>query len=119
MFLKDDVIFYIRSCQCAIHVRESSGQRNFWEKTVACDCIEIVTENWFFMDFQEVDIKISCNDDVTVRYFKLRKYSCKFVNKLSVVFIDVTRWSINITQYDFFGTHTIYVNFNELTFPYV
>ena len=58
--------------------------------------LEIVTENRFFADFKEVNIKISCNDDATVRSFKLRKYSCKFVNKLSVVFIDVTRWSINI-----------------------
>ena len=73
---------------------------------MACYCIEIVTENCFFMNFKEVNIKISCNDVVTMISFKLRKYSCKFVNKLSVVSIDVTRWSINITQYYFFGTHT-------------
>ena len=50
MFLKDDVIFYIKIVnECAIHIRESSGQRNFWEKTVACDCIETVTENRFYL----------------------------------------------------------------------
>ena len=70
------------------------GSVIFGKNTVARDCIEIITKNWFFMDFKKVNIKISCNDDVTVRYFKLCEYSCKFINKLSVVFVDVTRWSI-------------------------
>ena len=51
--------------------------------------------------------KVSCtvwkmmmmNNDVTVISFKLCKYSSKFANKLSVVFVYVMRWSVLITQY--------------------
>ena len=56
---------------------------------MGCDCIEIITDNCFFMDFMKVNIKISCNDDVIVSSFKLWKHSCEFINKLSVVFVNV------------------------------
>ena len=66
---------------------------------MAGDYIEIIAKNWFFMEFGQVYIQISCNNDVTVIYFKLCKYSSKFVDKLLVVFVYVTRWSVYITQY--------------------